>query len=345
MTCIQTQTLLDAYADHALPVWQTVRVRRHLARCAACAAQIADIQRLTASVHAWRDVSVPATLEHQLAAALPRTAPAPMPPRDRRVARRAAFGLAGIAAAVGAGFWLLPGHPSQPTLAFADVQRAMGQVKIVSWKSHSIVTDSSWHPLRDQKSAGSDSIFWIRLNPPASALISQPPGYKNLVDKRGTLQYLTHRSYAAYPPGNMDEKYLRKSLEIEIKALTEKPVQKLPNQIGGHVRLINLPQQLVLLGGQKRILFSYDQEVAVGAVISHGRMLWPQEHYFTHGNTWVDPMTHLVTRIETQTWDDYVSRIHNQRRIVVQSEFRYNQVPPPGVFNWSPPPGTKVTRY
>ena len=344
MTCTQTQTLLDAYADHALPAWQTSRVRRHLTACPACAAELADILRLGAAVLAWHDVSAPAGLGDRLAALLPPFVSAPAPPRNRRVARRAAIGFGGVAAATGIGFWLLPGQPSQPTIAFADVERAMAQVQIVSWKSHSIVTDVNWHPLRKQKTAGSDSIFWIRCNPPASALISQPAGYKNLVDKRGTLQYLTHGTYVTYPPGDMNERNLEKSLKIEIKALTEKPVQKLSNQIGGHVRLINLPQQFVLLGGQKRVLFSYDQEVTVRAVVSHGRVLWPQEHYFTHGSTWVDPVTHLVTRIETQTWDDYVSRIHNQRRTVVESNFRYNQVPPPGVFDWSPPPGAEVQR-
>ena len=114
MNCTQSQILLDAYADAELGRVTAFRVRRHLAGCAACAAQLAGIQRLNISVHTWRDASAPAALEGRIAAALPQTAPVPMPLRDRRIARRAAVGLAGVAATTAAGFWLLPGQPGPP---------------------------------------------------------------------------------------------------------------------------------------------------------------------------------------------------------------------------------------
>ena len=99
MTCTQTQPLLDAYADHALPAWQTYHVRRHLTACAACTAELADIQRLGAAVRAWRDTPALPTLSPRIAAALP-PATAFQTPRRAFPLRPAAVGLASLAAAV-----------------------------------------------------------------------------------------------------------------------------------------------------------------------------------------------------------------------------------------------------
>ncbi len=348
MTCTQIQPLLDAYADHALPVWQAYCVRRHLTACSDCTAQLADIQRLGAAVHAWHNVPAPAALEGRIAAVLPQIASAPMPPRNRRVARRTSMALAGVAAAIGIGVWLLPGKPSQPTIAFADVQKAMQQVQIVSWKSYLVVTDAKWHPLRDQKLPGSYGITWLRRDPPAIATIAQPRGSVSLTDGRGNLEHTAQGNYVKYPPNSVIGIGLAKDVENQIKALTEEPVLASPTSTPDfHSKFTNLQQQLVLLDGQKRILFTFNGEVIVSAIVSHGRTIFPQAHYFTRHSIWADPETHLVTRTELRQWVhyDYVGKQFdqpNQRMISVESDFHYNQAPPPGVFDWSPPPGANV---
>ena len=347
MTCDQTQTLLDAYADHALNAWQALRVRRHLAACPACAAQYADIQRLDASVQAWRDVPAPSGLGPRILAALP---PSAILQTHRRpsLLRPAVVGLAGVAAAVAAAFWFLPGQPGQPTIAFADVQKAMQQVQIVSWKSHSSVTDANWHPLRNQKLAGSYSVTWLRRDPPAIATIGQPGGSISLSDGRGNLEHTAQGNYVIFPPNHVVGIGLAKDIESQIKALTEKPMPvsstSTPNF---HSNFTKFQQQSVLLGGQKRILFTFDGEVIVSAIVFRSRAVFPQAHYFTHHSIWVNPATHLVTQTELQQWVhyDYVGKQFDQpfqRMISVNSDFHYNQDPPPGVFDWSPPPGANV---
>jgi anti-sigma factor RsiW len=346
MTCTQTQTLLDAYADAELGHIAAFRVRRHLAGCADCAAQLAGIQRLNTSVQAWRDVLAPAGLEHRIAAALPPIFLAPTKTRDRRIARRAAVGLAGVAVATAAGFWLLPGHPAQPTLAYADVQRAMQQVQIVSWKSHRIVTDANWHPLRNQKSAGSYSVTWLRRDPAAIATIGQPHGYISLSDGRGNMEHTAQGNYVMYPPNHVVG--LAEDIERQIKALTEEPAPVSPTSTPKfRSKFTKFQQQSVLLGGQECILFTFDGEAVTSAIVSQGRTMFPQTHYFTHRSLWVDPATHLVTRTELRQWVhyDYTGKQFdqpNQRMISVDSDFRYNQAPPPGVFDWSPPLGANI---
>ncbi len=344
MNCTQAQTLLDAYADHALPAWQTVRVRRHLAGCPACTAQLADLQRLSASVYAWHDASAPAALQGRIAAALPQTASAPTPPRPRRIARRVAVSLAGVAAAIGAGFWLLPGHPTQPTLAFADVERAMQQVQTVSWKDYSIFTDVNWRPLSDQKP--SDGVTWLRRNPAAVAIIGLPYGSKSLYDKRGSLDCTAQGNCFVRPSGKQAEKYLVEGMEERIKRLTQEPVEQSSDPHESVYNTVTKPQQqLVTLDGQKSILFTFDNEIVVRKFVLHGRVTMPESHRFQQHCIWVNPTSHLVTRMEARDWGDKASGPFKQHQIIINSDFRYNQAPPPGVFDWSPPPGAKVERH
>ena len=86
MTCDQTQPLLEAFADGELGWGTAWRVRRHLAGCEACAAELAEIRRLDARVRAWRDMPAPAHLQSQIAAALPPAPRCPCPAAPSRPA-------------------------------------------------------------------------------------------------------------------------------------------------------------------------------------------------------------------------------------------------------------------
>lgn len=339
MTCTQTQLLLDAYTDHALPFWQAFRVRGHLARCAACAAEYAGIQRLDASVQAWHDVPIPADLEARIAAALPLAAPAA--PRRAFPVRPAAVGIASLAAA--AAFWLVPGQPGQPAIAFADVKRAMQQVQIVSWKTHYIVTDANWHPLPQRQAEGSSSVTWVRRNPAAIATIGQPRGFVSLDDEHGSKERTAQGNYFWKPNNKQQEKDLARGVEEQIRNLTHMsmtPPSTSDPRRNVYTIVTNSRQQSVLSDGQREILFTDNKEI-VARINKH----IPEMHYFQQHNIWVDPVSHLVIRTESRNWGDKMSGQFNQRMIFVDSDFHYNQAPPPGVFDWSPPPGARVIHH
>ena len=244
---------------------------------------------------------------------------------------------------------------SQSAKVFADGQKATEQIQIASWKSHLIVTDANWHPLANQKPAGSGrvTVTWLRRSPPAIATIGQPDRFRNLEDKRGSLQRTAQGNYVVFPPlkqgeTTQGEKGLAETVEGLIKGLTEEPVPVSPTSTPNfHSKFTNFQQQSVLLGGQKRILFTFDGEVVISEIVSHGRAIFPQAHYLTHRSTWVDPTTRLVTQTELRQWVhyDYVGKQFdqpNQRMISIDSDFHYNLAPPPGVFDWSPPKGANV---
>lgn len=60
MTCDLKQ--LDLMADGELRPWNAWRLRRHIAHCPTCAAELAAVQHLTQRARAWRSISVPAGL-------------------------------------------------------------------------------------------------------------------------------------------------------------------------------------------------------------------------------------------------------------------------------------------
>ncbi len=335
MTCRHAELQLNALADNELPPWQASRVRRHLAACPACAAQLAEIKRLGASVQAWRNVPAPSNLGPRIAAALPPSAAF----QTRRRAfpiRPAAVGLAGVAATVAAAVWFLPGQPGQPAIAYADVQRAMQQVQTASWTTHDSSTDANWRVL----GVGPEIVIWARRSPPAIARFGQPYGFKSLLDGRGSLQRTAQGNYLSLRFGKRGKADLLKEVDEKIRSLTQNPDEEA--SIPHHTAVRNPQQRSVLIDGRKQILFTFDNEVVIHKFVFRGRTIIPEAHYFSRNSTWVDPTTRLVVRREIRTWGDNTSGQFNTRRIVISTNFHYNQAPPPGIFDWSPPPGANV---
>jgi hypothetical protein len=348
MTCTQTQTLLDAYADAELGHIAAFRVRRHLAGCADCAAQLAGIQRLNASVQAWRDLFAPAALEGRIVSVLPQTASAP-PPRDRRVAllpptvplpavprglrvvRHAAFAL--LCATVTVASWLVLSSLEHPTLAYADVVKAMQQAQVISFTT---LTGSA-----DAKGSGFKPFApgftsWVRRSPPAIA-VTDLTG-QSLEDTRGTLG---HSAQGRYWTGNLDTKDLLEQVREAFQIFTQRKVSQ-PFDDGNVYETATIPQQrMVELNGQQRVLFTF-----ITDTVFRPSKYTPGTHNRARCSIWVDPKTRLAVRRETFYWqqqDD--TRSPYTYRMVVDEDFHYNQTPPPGVFDWSPPPGAKVRRY
>ena len=236
--------------------------------------------------------------------------------------------------------WSLPG---QPSASYADTPQETPSVQIVSWTTHNTFTDAKWRPLAQTQRNGPDFTTWVRRNPPAVATLGQPHGFVSLKDERGSLERTVQGNYQIRPNRRQGSKHLVEYVEEWIKGLTQEPVEQSssPNQTVYNI-VTHPRQQSVVQNGQKQILFTFDDEIVIRGRVSHGRTTIPEMHLFQHHSTWVDPVTHLVTRIESRDWGDKMSGQFNQRQILVWDNFHYNQLPPPGVFDWSPPPGANV---
>lgn len=229
---------------------------------------------------------------------------------------------------------------SQPANVFADGQKATGQIQIVSWKTHYIVTDVHWQPLAQKQAPGPDVVMWVRRNPPAAATIGQPHGFLSLDEGHGSMERTAQGNYLWKPNNKQQEKNFPRGVEEQIESLTQ--VSMTPSSTSDPHRSVytivtNPRQQSVLRDGRREVLFTDNEEIVV-RINKH----IPEMHYFQQHNTWVDPVSHLVTRTESRNWGDKMSGQFNQRQVVVWDNFHYNQSPPPGVFDLSLPPGVNV---
>ena len=320
MTCQHAGPLLNALADRELSFWQAVRVRRHLAACAACATELAAIQRLDAEVHAWRDVPAPSTLGLRIAAVLP---PAVSKPARRSFpVRPSAVGLAGAATVVAAIALFLLGQPGQPTIAYADVVKAMASVKTATWTQELTVYNANGklrvHQIQH---------VWIRRNPPAIATITFPDAqhpYKRqtLEDARGILTLRPNGSYVLRANKHAVFTDVQENLGVFGAALS--PTMKSTMGLDGSVAKTTLRD---------------GQPVQKVTQVFHYQ-LTPQVTAESHSIIWIDEKTKRCMKLELQT-------SHNRKlwMIVATDHVQYDQAPTPAIFDWSPPKGATVTKF
>ncbi len=339
MTCDQIQPLLDAFTAHELGWGTAWRVRRHLAACPACTAELAEIHRLDSRVRAWRDVPAPAHLQSRIAAALPSAPPVSAPRRRPVTARRVAVGLVGMAAAGAAFFWLTPGQPGRPTMAFADVEQAMEQVQTVSW-DETMMFYRAGHPVERSASRWTK---WLRRNPPALASNGgfQDVRFQDVEDARGDLTRIAPGRYVVFKLRDRRDGSIATKVEAHIREITQPQNAQPPIGHGllgagaDRVEFSPTRQRHVTLDGQDRILFTRDQDM-----ISVSRDKSENHSYF-HIKVWADPITHRVVRIEAHS-PDGGGKTGPDEMVLTRNNFHYNQTPPPGVFDWSPPLGAKI---
>lgn len=335
MTCDQIQPLLDAFADGELEWGTAWRIRHHLAECSACALELAELRQIATQVRAWRDVTAPAGLQGRLAAALASALPAVThPPRHPHIMRRTAVGLIGIAAVAAAFFWLTPGQPGRPRIAFADVERAMQQVKTVSWK-----TEEQTPSIPGQRSK--DTIlftftYWLRRNPPAIATtgLEVVGMIKTLIDARGAFSLSKDECDVT----SMTNNPIRRTVEKQILNFTEFPQPASSSSVyQGQTTTTNFRQSSVVLNGQNEVRFDRDVKTVW---IGKGRT----DYQLSHVITWADPETHRIIRNEAYFSKDTPRGRTFRPYVIIQDHFRYDQTPPKGTFDWSPPAGVRVVR-
>lgn len=331
MTCDQTQPLLEAFADGELGWGTAWCVRRHLAACPACTAELAEARRLDSRVRAWRDVPAPSGLQSRITAALPSVAA----PRRPVTVRRVAVGLAGVAAASAAFFWLAPGQPGRPTIAFADVEQAMEQAQTVSYDFDSHLYDPQGRVVPNVNAMSSR--IWLRRRPAANADYNAIMHEWNLYDARGYVGYSqTCNNYLEKPP----EGDITQSVEKQLRRLTEPPTEAVPEELRSapDFHFQSWQRQETTMNGQDCLMFTQDEDRAVRTE-KGGRA-----HELTRTTIWVDAQTLHIIRIELV--GDPTQNIRPKESGFVErsviDNFHYDETPPPGVFDWSPPPGANV---
>ena len=322
MTCDQVWPLLEAFTAHELGWGTAWRVRRHLAACPACASELAATRVLDNHVRAWRDVSAPAGLQSRIAAALlPVTTP-----RRPVAARRIAAGFAGVVAASAVFFWLVPGQPGRPNIAFADVEQAMQRVRTASYNMNTQIQDAQGHPFAEGTSKSLQ--IWLRRTPAADAYLDRTMLERHLLDNRGGLDYSRKKDL-----------YLKSPLKVSIAQQVETMLRQLmgpmtdaPDPVPGpsqHWTMTPWQQKKVTLNGNPSLKFTRTVFRTEG-----------QRQGVTHINIWVDAGTLHVVHIEDFGDAMWMAPGYQERAVI--DNFRYNEPPPPGVFDWSPPPGAKV---
>ena len=310
MNCTQAEPQLNALADRALPLWQAARVQRHLAACPACAAQFTDIQSLDTAVRAWNDAPLPAALGTRIAAALPPSAALPNPQRMFPV-RPAAGGLTAAAAALAAVFWFLPGQPGQPTIAFADVEKVMQQVQMAEWTQELTVYNADSKTRIHQLQQ-----VWIRRNPAAIATTTLPDTqhpYKRqtLEDARGSITIQPNGQYIL--KANSHDV----SLDIEAALGVFGAVLSPATKTG--MGLDSATVERTSLNGHSALRFTQT---------FHYKTI-PQMKATSQSTIWIDEKTKRCVKLEQQT-------SHNGRlwMTAATSHIQYDQIAPPGVFDW-----------
>lgn len=320
MTCDQIQPLLEAFADHDLSPLTQWRVRRHLTQCPACTAELAESVALTARVRDWQNVPAPSGLEAGIAARLPAATPAPARP----TMRRAAVGLSGLAAALAAAFWLIPGQPGRPTVAFAEVEKAMQNVQSASYDIDTRACDAQGRVF--QGGVTHSLHVWVRRSPAADSLLDKSRSERFLVDRRGGIYHSLKKDlYLKYPT----HQSIASEVDRKLRQLTEPINTKQDPSAGSFGRWTPWQQQKATLNRMPCLKFTRDLIRTI-----------EKKPDITHFNIWVDAETLLVLRVEI--YGDMAGRTQGYRERSVVSNFRYNEAAPSGVFDWSPPPGAKV---
>ena len=351
----RTRPLLNALADGELPPWTAARVRRHLKTCETCRAEHDALVALGARARAWRDIGhAPAALETRLTDAyarmtqtkeenpMPAAAESPIhvapPPRPGRALRPALVGAGALAALLAAAALFLPGSPGRPTVAFADVQRAMAGLADVSWTQ-----TQQRYDLQGHLTLQNTQQFWVRRDRPAIAeqdsasTISQIPGGEYagptwmVSDAHGLINAHPRQGMYYLHPAEPIARRVQSTLD----GLTASPGS------GDSWKA----EQATLLG---RPALVFRQHIH-GLTDGDG----PERHTVDGDETfWADPHTLRVLRHRSDlVWGSFRVVTDGGQTVTLPAEhividaagFQYDTPAPVGVFDLAPPSDAHVT--
>lgn len=264
-------------------------------------------------------------------------------------------GVLAASVAVGIALWLLPGSPSHPAPAFAQVEHAMGTIRTVTWRQAALSSVVLYPNGTYEKRPGNGySTMWARLDTPTLAT-EYKDGYRrvSLADESyqiGETEGLKNvRSYQrlrwGIPPSLISgsgkrqtprERILNTILFSPEDAQNKKTwTESSPNAEPRTVERTPWESQETVLDGKKVIRF--DASVRFKEKTSAGSFPWRNTEDLY--SLWVEPDTHHVVRREVRV--RYQTKKNTVEYVAVSDQFRYNQEPPAGLFEVLPPAGTR----
>jgi len=237
--------------------------------------------------------------------------------------------------------------PGRSTPAFALVEQAMRKIKTAHWVQKRTVTEADGSLTYE---AASDA--WVRMNPLAKAVRSIPESFRSapnetlhefrsVIDRRGQVTYSAATKEYTIHRYTIPREFIRKGMKMEdllrgmVLAEVLSPAEITPLSINkksppmriGRMVIPNWSSERVTLDGEPRIKFhrEYSYHENGGGTIKQA--------------IWADPQTNRVVRSELRSTSLKPS---TYEIIVVNEQYRYDEEPPEGTFDLTPPPGARV---
>lgn len=350
MTCHEVQSQLNALVDGELGWLAAGRVRRHLAVCPACVAELSTVQQITVQVRAWRCVAAPAALMEKISMTVSART---ILPRRTRLFWRPAVALGGCAATLAAIALLLPGQPAHPTIVFADVERAMAQVNTLHCTQ--TIKLYRYNPLHDPNPdtrrtlLGQESLHvWARRSSPAvmtRTTFDKPWKAESkhmtviLTDRRGQIIYDASRRTYYIRDGRKEPEAKEDAATVDkiIRGLTNPRDTRWPNM--GQASMSPLQREQDYLDGKPVLKFVC---TGTSATIQMRKATRKTFTVVLKKTVWVDPQTLHVLQMETTSTQRESGKLLDASLF---HDYQYDALPPVGTFDWSPPPGAHVVKF
>ena len=319
MCPLYTDEDLTGFAAGDLSRLRAGRFRRHLGGCADCRAAWEATRSLWSQAGALRTLPVPGGLPDRVYATVAATQPAHDGPL--RSSWRPAAIFAGGCAAVAAVALLLPGQPARPTVTYADVERAMQTVNILH-----CVQDFSEYNRHGNLVQQSSTQIWLRLAAPANLLRIHDSHFSRdaqrhisimLTDQRGMIRYdPTNATYYiddVHREPNMGETSAH--VQSLIRQMTDPGNTSWPHPMAS-ATVVSTTHGLDRLDGKTVLKFVYVTPLFRKTV-------------------WADSKTFRLVQMKTEF-------ATTGKDTLLLHRFQYDVQPPPGTFDWSPPPGAHI---
>jgi len=270
-----------------------------------------------------------------------------------RMAHKTAGLIAVATAAIGAAILLAPGTTPQATVAFAAVEQAMTTVDTVTYQMHDLKCLTAIRPdgsieVQDRPRTWT---IWARISSPALASLYSPHyryvsySHDNYqIDTSGPVCQYSYNDWGGITAspifGAAQEQTPAERIRNEVLFNSSPPAASQQWQEPGLGRMPLRMQRSpwksaeTSLNGKRVLRYDCALQYQESMDRAHNAFRTGEDWSF-----WVDPQTHLVLRREIRT--HYQGAGKKADTVSVADQFRYNETPPMGTFEVTPPLGSR----
>ena len=339
-----------------LPAWKRIPLERHIARCPDCAAAQTQVAATFARAQTLPLDRAGNALRDQIwstAEGISLTPNAQPPtPSSRLFPFRIALG--GLTAAAVTIFALafLPGTPGHPTVVFAQVEKAMKELKTVHWRSRTLQTvelrpDGKYKILKPEGSG----VTWVSLDPPMMAgvygkdrMVYTPTTRYQIDDDPSGVTAYARFSQGFSEDGEEEPNTGKTPREILLNQVVF-PREDIGNRQakqwkkrGVDVRQTPWNATQVTLDGKNVLHFEQERRYAQD-LSNDANFRW--KDIGMKREVWADPQTFRI--IKRMTTGSFTNGTETVEAISVSDDFRYDVTVPPGVFEHQPAVGARYS--